>query len=107
MLSTPNSRHRANTMTLPSFEAEIYKALEDKTIPGVVLLARSRDGKVNYAKNINPWDETTVFRLTSMTKLFTSIAMGKAIERGLVTLDTDVTLQPASSSRTTRPVRIF
>ncbi|KAL2290270.1 hypothetical protein FJTKL_00725 [Diaporthe vaccinii] len=77
-------------MALPSFEAQISKALTDNTIPGAVLLATSKDGKVNYAKNFGPWDETTVFRLTSMTKLVTSIAVAKAIEQGLVTLDADV-----------------
>lgn len=77
-------------MALSSFEAQISKALADNTIPGAVLLAKSKDGKVNYAKNFGPWDETTVFRLASMTKLLTSIAVAKAIEQGLVTLDTDV-----------------
>lgn len=77
-------------MALPSFEAQISKAVADRTIPGAVLLAKSKDGKVNYAKNYGPWDETTVFRLASMTKLVTSIAVAKAIEQGLVALDTDV-----------------
>lgn len=91
MLAAPDSRHHTKTMVLASFEAKISKALEDETIPGVILLAKSTDGNVNYAKNFGPWDETTIFRLTSMTKLLTSIAVGKAIEQGLVTLDTDVT----------------
>lgn len=77
-------------MALPSFEAQISKAVADNTIPGAVLLAKSKDGKVNYAKNLGPWDETTVFRLTSMTKLVTSVAVAKAVEQGLVTLDADV-----------------
>lgn len=77
-------------MALPSFEAQISKALAEETIPGAVLLAKSKDGKVNYAKTLGPWDGTTVFRLASMTKLITSIAVAKAIEQGLVTLDTDV-----------------
>ncbi|KAG6360001.1 hypothetical protein INS49_011057 [Diaporthe citri] len=77
-------------MALPSFEAQISKALADNTIPGAVLLAKSKDAKVNYAQNFGPWDETTVFRLTSMTKLVTSVAVAKAIEQGLVALDADV-----------------
>lgn len=77
-------------MALSSFETQISKALADNTIPGAVLLAKSKDGKVNYAKNLGPWDETTVFRLTSMTKLVTSIAVAKAIEQGLVALDEDI-----------------
>lgn len=77
-------------MALPSFEAQISNALADNTIPGAVLLAKSKDGKVNYAKNLGPWDATTVFRLTSMTKLVTSVAVAKAIEQGLVALDADV-----------------
>lgn len=78
-------------MALSSFEAQISKALADNNIPGAVLLAKSKDGKVNYAKNFGPWDENTVFRLASMTKLLTSIAVAKAIEQGLVNLETDVT----------------
>lgn len=78
-------------MALSSFEGQISKALADNTIPGAVLLAKSKDGKVNYAKNFGPWDENTVFRLASMTKLLTSIAVAKAIEQGLVNLETDVT----------------
>lgn len=77
-------------MALPSFESQISKAIADDTFPGAVLLAKSKDGKVNYAKNFGPWDETTVFRLASMTKLVTSVAVAKAIEQGLVALDTDV-----------------
>lgn len=77
-------------MALPSFEAQISKALAEESIPGAVLLARSKGGKVNYAKALGRWDGTTVFRLASMTKLITSVAVAKAIEQGLVTLDTDV-----------------
>lgn len=77
-------------MALHTFEAQIQQALAGSTIPGAVLLAKSKDGNVNYAKNFGPWDETTVFRLASMSKLITSIAVAKAIEQGLVTLDTDV-----------------
>lgn len=82
--------HTASTMALPAFEAQISKAWEDKAVPGAVMLAKSRDGKVDYQKNVGPWDETTVFPLASMTKLVTSIAVAKAIEEGLFALDTDV-----------------
>ncbi|KAL1884096.1 hypothetical protein Daus18300_000207 [Diaporthe australafricana] len=72
------------------FEAQFSKAVADNTIPGTVLLARSKDGRVSYTKSFGQWDETTMFRLTSMTKLLTSIAAAKAIEQGLIGLDTDV-----------------
>lgn len=77
-------------MALSSFESQISKAIAEESIPGAVLLAKSKDGKVNYAKALGRWDGTTVFRLASMTKLITSVAVAKAIEQGLVALDTDV-----------------
>lgn len=89
-------------MALPAFEAQMSKAWEDKTVPGAVVLAKSRDGKVDYAKNFGPWDETTVFPLASMTKLVTSIAVAKAIEEGLFALDTDVA--PCLPSLAAQPI---
>ncbi|KAI3395741.1 hypothetical protein diail_909 [Diaporthe ilicicola] len=77
-------------MAQPPFEAQFSKALADKTIPGAVLMARSMDGRVNSTKSFGPWDETTVFRMASMTKLLTSTAAAKAIEQGLITLDADI-----------------
>ncbi|KAJ0124856.1 hypothetical protein J7T55_006199 [Diaporthe amygdali] len=72
------------------FEAQFSKALADNTIPGAVLLAKSKDGKINYTKSFGPWDETTILRLASMTKLLTSVAAAKAIEQDLITLDSDI-----------------
>ncbi|ROW06384.1 hypothetical protein VMCG_04286 [Cytospora schulzeri] len=72
------------------FETQISQALADNTIPGVVLRAKSKDGRIDYTKNIGPWDTTTIFPLMSMSKLITSIAAAQAIEQGLITLDADV-----------------
>lgn len=73
------------------FETKISQALADNIIPGVVLRAKSKDGRLDYTKSIGPWDTTTLFSMKSMTKLLTSIAAAQAIEQGLITLDTDVT----------------
>ncbi|KAK7748098.1 hypothetical protein SLS53_001350 [Cytospora paraplurivora] len=72
------------------FETEISQALADNIIPGAVLRARSRDGRIDYTKTFGPWDTTTLFPLASMTKLITSIAAAQAIEQGLITLETDI-----------------
>ncbi|ROV97828.1 hypothetical protein VPNG_08670 [Cytospora leucostoma] len=77
-------------MAPPPFETEISQALADNIIPGAVLRARSKDGRLDYTKSFGPWDTTTVFPMASMTKLITSIAAAQAIERGLITLDADI-----------------
>lgn len=72
------------------FEAQLSKALADDVFPGAVLRAKSKDGRIDYTKNIGPWDITTIFQLMSMTKLVTSVAAAKAIELGLITLDAEI-----------------
>lgn len=76
--------------TLP-FETQISQALADNAIPGVVLRAKSKDGRIDYTKSIGPWDTTTIFPLASTSKLITCIAAAQAIAQGLITLDKDVT----------------
>lgn len=64
-----------------------------------MILIRKIAGQLNYAKsfgtrsmgeNANPLDLNTPLFLASMTKLLTSIACMQLIERGLISLDTDV-----------------
>lgn len=73
------------------FEAAFSQALADSVIPGAVLRARSKDGRLDYTKSFGPWDTTTFFTMMSMSKLITSIAVTQAVEQGLITLETDVT----------------
>ncbi|KAK4456925.1 acyltransferase LovD [Cladorrhinum samala] len=72
-----------------TFEARIQKAVDDGKIPGAVLLARSKDGKINYSSAFR-YNLDTVFTLASMTKLLAAISVLQLVDRGLVTLDTDV-----------------
>jgi CubicO group peptidase (beta-lactamase class C family) len=69
-------------------------------IPGVVLLATSRDGKFQYTKtfgnlsvaddNSGPISPDSPMWIASCTKLLTTIAALQCVERGLLTLDADV-----------------
>ncbi|KAL2024315.1 hypothetical protein VTK56DRAFT_8797 [Thermocarpiscus australiensis] len=86
----------------PEFEARLQKAIDDGILPGAVLLARDKSGKINYTAalghaTLDPSQSpspamtpSTVFTLASMTKLLTAIAALQLVDRGLLTLDTDV-----------------
>ncbi|KAL1898889.1 hypothetical protein Sste5346_003300 [Sporothrix stenoceras] len=83
-----------------SFEQVITKAVADRTIPGVVLLAENKLGTLHYEKvlglsSLEPGKEKkleldSVFMFMSMTKLITSVLVLQAVERGLWDLDADV-----------------
>ncbi|CAK7198001.1 hypothetical protein SEUCBS139899_000656 [Sporothrix eucalyptigena] len=83
-----------------TFEQTIEKAVADKAIPGVVLLAENKSGSLHYEKvlgysSIEPGKEQklaidSVFQFMSMTKLLAAIAVAQAVDRGLVDLDADV-----------------
>jgi CubicO group peptidase (beta-lactamase class C family) len=70
------------------------------TIPGVVLLASSRDGKFQYSNsfgnlsiadaNSTPISADSPMWIASCTKLLTTIAALQCVERGLLALDADV-----------------
>ncbi|KAK4159467.1 acyltransferase LovD [Cladorrhinum sp. PSN259] len=89
-------------MPTPEFEARIQRAVDEGVIPGAVMLAKSKDGKLSYSKALGhatlppssptatPLKPSTTLTLASMTKLLTSISILQLIERGLTTLDTDV-----------------
>jgi CubicO group peptidase (beta-lactamase class C family) len=78
------------------FEARIQKAVDDGAIAGAVLLARDKSGKLNYTlargaiNPASPLTPSSTFALASMTKLLTCIAALQLVERGLITLDSDV-----------------
>lgn len=81
---------------------ETFKtACEDGTIPGVVLAAANRSGSLQYVKAFGyqslqegdkkPCTEETMLTLFSATKLITTIAALQLVEKGILTLDEDVT----------------
>ncbi|KAI2610364.1 beta-lactamase family protein [Hypoxylon fragiforme] len=73
----------------------LESAVKDDTAPGIVVIARDKGGKVNYSKafsseNGTPYHLDTVMEISSMTKFPTTIAALQLVERGLVTLDEDI-----------------
>ncbi|KAI5195472.1 beta-lactamase family protein [Aureobasidium subglaciale] len=82
-----------------SFEEKFEQAVKDGVFPGAILMARDVSGKLDYAKvfgslsmdkDAQPLQLDSILFLASMTKLLTSIAAMQCIERGLISLDTDV-----------------
>jgi CubicO group peptidase (beta-lactamase class C family) len=80
---------------------ETFRAgVQSHTIPGVVLLATSRDGKFQYSNtfgnlsiadaNSAPISADSPMWIASCTKLLTTIAALQCVERGLLALDADV-----------------
>ncbi|KZP22694.1 beta-lactamase [Athelia psychrophila] len=76
---------------------EIFRAaIENKVIPGVVLVATNKAGTLNYAKafgqtgvspDAKPLTLDSTFWLASTSKLITTIAALQCVERGLFSLD--------------------
>ncbi|KAH6713400.1 beta-lactamase/transpeptidase-like protein [Leptodontidium sp. MPI-SDFR-AT-0119] len=81
---------------MASLEEQFQKACDAREIPGVILLASDVKGTFQYQKAFGPKNATekidlnTTFILASCTKLMTSIAALQCVERGLITLDEDV-----------------
>ncbi|KAG9843125.1 beta-lactamase family protein, partial [Aureobasidium melanogenum] len=82
-----------------SFEEKFEKAVKDGVFPGAILIAKDKSGRLDYAKvfgntcigdNAKPLQLNSILFLASMTKLLTSIAAMQIIEKGLISLDTDV-----------------
>lgn len=79
-------------------EEQFQTACRDGTIPGAVLLASNRNGSFRYTRSFGvrsldthePLEMNNIMHIASCTKLMTSIAAMQCVERGLVTLDTDV-----------------
>jgi CubicO group peptidase (beta-lactamase class C family) len=107
------------------FEAQldnyITKAVNDTIIPGGTFLI-AKDGKVIYEKSFgktsSPIDNSSIYRIASMTKAITCVAMMQLVEQGKVDLDAPVyefipsfrdqvvldQFDPSDSSYTTVPV---
>ncbi|KAG9659751.1 beta-lactamase family protein, partial [Aureobasidium melanogenum] len=82
-----------------SFEEKFEQAVKDGVFPGAILIAKDKSGRLDYAKvfgntcigdNAKPLQLNSILFLASMTKLLTSIAAMQIIEKGLISLDTDV-----------------
>ncbi|KAL0941100.1 beta-lactamase family protein [Colletotrichum truncatum] len=83
---------------MPSFEETISTAVRDGILPGVVLYAKDKTGRLNYSKVIGSEDvphlpqlePSSTLWLASATKIITTVAALQLVERGLVTLEEDV-----------------
>ncbi|KAK4216288.1 acyltransferase LovD [Rhypophila decipiens] len=88
------------TASFSTFEAALEKAIADGVLPGAVVAARDKSGKISYLKSFgqrsltpgaeSPMTVDTIFPLASMTKLITSVCAAQLIDRGLVTPETEV-----------------
>ncbi|OLN92015.1 Acyltransferase LovD 1 [Colletotrichum chlorophyti] len=83
---------------MSSFEESISSAVRDGILPGVMLYAKDKSGRLNYSKIISPGNSphipplsasATLF-LASATKLITTVSILQLVERNLVTLDQDI-----------------
>ncbi|KAF7521183.1 hypothetical protein G7054_g12529 [Neopestalotiopsis clavispora] len=85
---------------MTSFDRLLEIAIADQDIHGAAMVATNKSGTLNYSKSVGlrspltdpstPYTPSTVQELASMTKLLTTIAALQLVERGLVTLDEDV-----------------
>ncbi|MCJ1468750.1 hypothetical protein MMC07_007380 [Pseudocyphellaria aurata] len=86
---------------MPDFEDNYQAACQSGLLPGVVLMASSRNDDFHYVKTMGvrtlepgdspkPMELDTILRLASCTKLMTAIAALQCVERGLVHLDAEV-----------------
>ncbi|KAH8906861.1 beta-lactamase/transpeptidase-like protein [Coniochaeta sp. PMI_546] len=104
---------------LQNFEVVIDQAIRDGAIPGVVLFARDKSGKLDYLHAAgqsslsppHPMTPSTIFTLASVSKLLTTIALLQLVERNLLTLDEDIAphlpdlaAQPVLSATTNLPI---
>ncbi|KAI1461199.1 beta-lactamase family protein [Annulohypoxylon moriforme] len=80
---------------MSTFEEQATKAVENGEVPGIVVIAKDKDGKLDYSNTFSrnggtAYKEDSVLALASMSKLITSVAAAQLIEKGLVTLDEDL-----------------
>ncbi|KAI0843294.1 beta-lactamase family protein [Hypoxylon sp. FL0890] len=80
---------------MATFEDQVTNAVERGFAPGVVVIAKDKQGNLDYSKAFSPKDgpaynEDTVMGLASMSKLVTTVAALQLVERGLIALDDDV-----------------
>ncbi|KAJ0162276.1 Acyltransferase LovD [Colletotrichum tanaceti] len=80
-----------------SFEEQIDTAVSNRDIPGVMLFAEDTSGDFKYShivgddlKRQKPLAPDDILTLASVTKLFTTIAALQLVEKGVLSLDEDV-----------------
>ncbi|KAH7389073.1 beta-lactamase/transpeptidase-like protein [Cadophora sp. MPI-SDFR-AT-0126] len=89
-------------MASRNFEQRMEEAVQNREIPGAILVAGDKEGKFRYEKafgyrslkdpsSLDSMKLDAVMWLASCTKLPTTIAAMQCVERGLLKLDEDVT----------------
>lgn len=85
---------------MEAIEQALEAAFANHDLPGIVLTAQDKTGKISYSKAIgklsyeddaNPIQIDSTFYLASTSKLVTTIAALQSVERGHFRLDEDVT----------------
>ncbi|KAB5585522.1 beta-lactamase/transpeptidase-like protein [Coniochaeta sp. 2T2.1] len=84
---------------LQEFESTVETAIKDNLVPGVTLFAKDRTGKLSHTFSSglsslsppHPITQETILTLASGSKLLTTICLLQLVERGLLSLDEDVT----------------
>ncbi|KAK2735330.1 beta-lactamase family protein [Colletotrichum kahawae] len=83
---------------MSTFEEKITAAVKDGILPGVVIYAKDKSGRLNYSQVINSQNAPHVPRispsstlwLASATKIITTIAALQLVERKIVALEDDI-----------------
>ncbi|KAF3358436.1 hypothetical protein VdG1_05370 [Verticillium dahliae VDG1] len=83
---------------MASFDEYISAGVRDGILPGAILYAIDKSGKFNYSNILSPNSPSHIAQLkpsstlwlASATKLITTIGILQLVERGVVTLDEDV-----------------
>jgi CubicO group peptidase (beta-lactamase class C family) len=89
-----NARGQGASVSSREIDDDLRKAVEERRLPGVVAMVAEGDsvyyqgafGKQYAAKGV-PMATDSIFRIASMTKAVTSVAVMQLVERGRVKLD--------------------
>lgn len=81
--------------SIAAFEALIRHEVEDKAIPSISYALADKNGVLAQGHIVRSdlgttLDKTSLFRIASITKTFTSVAIMQQVERGIIDLDADV-----------------
>lgn len=95
---TKNSQVAQQAAFSPALDAVLQKALAEKRIVGAVVKV-SHNGKEVYSRAVgyankaqgNPMQESSLFRLSSVSKAYTSMAAAALIHQGVLGLDDPIT----------------
>jgi len=86
---------KLSNQSIELFESLIRHEVEDKTIPSISYALVDRDGllaegHIQHPERHFEMNARTCFRIGSITKTFTSVAIMQLVEKGLLDLDVDV-----------------